>query len=119
MPEISDAVFEKLWTGAWQGTILIAIVWIITRLVKNLSPKARYGLWWVASLKLLLVFLPAIAIPLPFATPIPQPVTSGVEYLATPTFIPQSTITDGIDPGTRAPITWQQIVVVCLLYTSP
>lgn len=58
MATFSSWIISHLWTGIWQGALLIALVWTVCRFAKDLNSKVRYWLYWLASLKLLFAFLP-------------------------------------------------------------
>jgi bla regulator protein blaR1 len=54
---------ERLVIGSIQGAIVIALVWLACRLVPRIPPAAQAALWWLAALKLVLVFFPAPTVP--------------------------------------------------------
>ncbi len=46
----------------WQSTVLVALVWLLTLLLRRNQAKVRYGLWLAASLKFLVPFSLLIAL---------------------------------------------------------
>ena len=54
---------ERLVHGSIQGAIVIALVWLACRLAPRIPAAAQAALWWLAALKLVLVFVPAPAVP--------------------------------------------------------
>jgi beta-lactamase regulating signal transducer with metallopeptidase domain len=54
---------ERLLIGSIQGAMVIALVWLACRLAPRIPAAAQAALWWLAALKLLLVFVPAPAVP--------------------------------------------------------
>ena len=66
MPDVESWIAERLLTGSIQGAVVIAAVWLVCRRFRAIPAPVQAALWWLASLKLLLVFvpLPAIALPL-------------------------------------------------------
>ena len=54
---------ERLLIGSIQGAIVIALVWLACRLAPRIPAAAQAALWWLAALKLVLVFVPAPAVP--------------------------------------------------------
>jgi hypothetical protein len=59
----------RLVDGSLQGALLIALVWMVSRLV-SMPPRVRAVLWWIASAKLALSFLP---LPAPPKRVLPRP----------------------------------------------
>lgn len=54
---------ERLVTGSIQGAVVIALVWLACRLAPRIPAAAQAALWWLAALKLVLVFVPAPTVP--------------------------------------------------------
>jgi bla regulator protein blaR1 len=84
----------RLLTGALHGAFVIAVVWLVCRRFPAIPAPVQAGLWWLASLKLLLVFLPlpAVALPLLPAILAPEPgsLPALTETAATLTAVPPS-----------------------------
>jgi beta-lactamase regulating signal transducer with metallopeptidase domain len=71
----------RLVDGSLQGALLIALVWMVSRLV-SMPPRVRAVLWWIASAKLALSFLPLPALPirvLPAPEAIRPPASRGAQ----------------------------------------
>ncbi len=62
-----------LWRACWQGGLFVLGVWIVCRLLPRLPAATRYGLWWLACLKLVISLICAAAIPLPLLPPAAEP----------------------------------------------
>ena len=60
-----NAVVEALLRSSLQGALFIAAVWLVCRLFPRLPAAVRCGLWWAASLKLLvgLVWISPVELP--------------------------------------------------------
>lgn len=58
-------IASRLLTGAIEGGAVIAGVWLVCRLAPRIPAPVQAGLWWLASLKLLLALAPLPAIDLP------------------------------------------------------
>ena len=54
---------ERLLIGSLQGALVIALVWLVCRLVPRIPAAAQSALWWLAALKLVLVFTPVPGLP--------------------------------------------------------
>jgi len=54
---------ERLLIGSLQGAVVIALVWLVCRLVPRMPAAAQAALWWLAALKLVLVFTPVPGLP--------------------------------------------------------
>jgi len=74
MPAIVDSLnrVSTLWTGLmaavlWQSTVVILIVTVAALLLRRASPRLRYWLWQIVTIKLLLMPFWVLAIPWPFA----------------------------------------------------
>ncbi len=57
---------ERLLTGSVQGAIIIGFVALVCWRIAAVPATVRAALWWLASLKLLMAFLPLPVMPLPF-----------------------------------------------------
>jgi putative polysaccharide export protein (PEP-CTERM system associated) len=53
---------ERLLVGSLQGAAVIAVVWLVCRACPRLPASTQALLWWIAALKLALVFVPAPAV---------------------------------------------------------
>src|SRR4028119_451268 len=69
---ILESVLEALGRASLQGAAAIAVVWLVCRLFPRLPASLRCGLWWLASLKLLIALVWIEPIPLPLL-PAPEP----------------------------------------------
>ena len=49
---------SRLLDGSVYGAAVIALVWLACRWIRAIPPAARAGLWWLASLKLVVALLP-------------------------------------------------------------
>jgi beta-lactamase regulating signal transducer with metallopeptidase domain len=110
MADFLQAVVERMWTGIWQGAVLIGLVWIVCRSFKNLGPKVRYWLWWFASLKLLLSFVPQWSITLPMNRALPAPFVDGVQNVSAPTFLSRPPV-ELLDSAPEQTFPWMQVLV--------
>ena len=64
---------DAMWRASWQGGLFILTVWLLCALFPRMPIAARYGLWWLACLKLLVaLFVISIALPV-----LPAPSPSG------------------------------------------
>ena len=78
---------DRLLLGSVQGALVIVAVWLACRFVPRIPAAAQAMLWWVAALKLVLVFTPVPTLPLPL---LPAAVARHEERL-----LPQPTVTAG------------------------
>ena len=85
---------ERLLIGSLQGAVVIALVWLVCRLVPHIPAAAQAALWWLAALKLVLVFTPVPALPVALlpaaasAETISQSTPEGVPYGGSNTQLP-------------------------------
>jgi len=56
---------ERLLIGSIQAVLIVALVWLACRLVPRIPAAAQSALWWLVALKLVLVFAPVPALPVP------------------------------------------------------
>ena len=54
---------ERLLFGSVQGAAVIGVVWLACRLIPRMPASAQAMLWWLAALKLALVFVPVPSVP--------------------------------------------------------
>ena len=79
---------ERLLIGSLQGAVVIALVWLVCRVVPRIPAAVQASLWWLAALKLVLVFTPVPALPVallpaaPSAESISRGTPEGVPYAA-------------------------------------
>ncbi len=73
MPAVTDSInrFSTAWAGLmgailWQSTLLVAMVTLVALLLGRASPRVRYWLWQIVTIKLLLMPFWVLAVPLPF-----------------------------------------------------
>ncbi len=73
MPAVIDSInrFSTAWAGLmgailWQSTLLVALVTLVALLARRASPRVRYWLWQIVTIKLLLMPFWVLAVPLPF-----------------------------------------------------
>jgi beta-lactamase regulating signal transducer with metallopeptidase domain len=69
---VSMWIADRLLAGSIQGAIVITLVWAMCRSLR-LSPAIQAGLWWFASLKLVLVMVPVPAMPIAILPAEPPP----------------------------------------------
>jgi beta-lactamase regulating signal transducer with metallopeptidase domain len=62
---ISEVWFDAILRGIWQGTIVLALVWVVSRCVTALPASCRVWLWRLAFLKLLVALFWITPVPLP------------------------------------------------------
>jgi beta-lactamase regulating signal transducer with metallopeptidase domain len=57
---------DRLVAGSLQGAGMAAVVWVVCRYARSMSPSTRAFLWWLVSLKLALSLapLPSVAVPI-------------------------------------------------------
>ncbi len=62
MPAVIDSInrFSTAWAGLmgailWQSTLLVALVTLVALLARRASPRVRYWLWQIVTIKLLLM----------------------------------------------------------------
>jgi hypothetical protein len=72
---------ERLLIGSLQGVLVIALVWLVCRLVPRIPAAAQAALWWLAALKLVLVFTPVPALPVAL---LPAAVSAEAIFVSTP-----------------------------------
>jgi bla regulator protein BlaR1 len=70
--ETAQLILEALGRASLQGAAAIGVVWLVCRLFPRLPASLRCGLWWLASLKLLIALVWIEPIPLPLL-PAPEP----------------------------------------------
>ncbi len=97
---------SAIWTGLmgailWQSTLLVLVATGVALLLLRVSPRVRYWLWQIVTIKLLLMPFCVVAVPLPFAVwrsppPIPQ-------SLPLPQIAPPSIEIPVLPPVTVAP----------------
>jgi beta-lactamase regulating signal transducer with metallopeptidase domain len=95
MPDVESWIAARLLTGTIQGAIVIAVVWLACRRFSGIPAPMQAALWWLASLKLLLVFVPMPAIALPLLPLLEAPVAvvplpQAVVMAADPVPVPES-----------------------------
>ena len=56
---------ERLLIGSIQAVVLVSLVWLACRLFRRVPAAAQAALWWLVALKLVLVFAPMPAVPVP------------------------------------------------------
>lgn len=54
---------ERLLVGSLQGAAVVAVVWLTCRLIPRMPAATQAMLWWLATLKLALVFAPVPSVP--------------------------------------------------------
>jgi beta-lactamase regulating signal transducer with metallopeptidase domain len=76
--DAAAALLDALLRASLQGGLVIALVWALCRLAPRMPAGLRAGLWWLASLKLLvtLAWIQPVALPLLPATMTGGPVAS-------------------------------------------
>jgi bla regulator protein blaR1 len=97
-------IVARLLTGTLHGACVIAVVWLVCRRFPAIPAPVQAGLWWLASLKLLLVFapIPTIALPLLPATPL----------LVLEPSLAAGSVPDGVPAAAAGePLRWLSIVV--------
>jgi len=82
----------------WQSTVLVLVVTGVALLLRRVSPRVRYWLWQIVTIKLLLMPFWVLAVPLPFAIWRSAPPSS--QALALPQIAPPS-----LDVPLRPPVT--------------
>ncbi|MGB8627176.1 MAG: hypothetical protein WCD03_13545, partial [Candidatus Cybelea sp.] len=48
-------IANVLFNGLWQGAVLVAIAWFVTRLIPRSNAATRYALWFLTLLALAIV----------------------------------------------------------------
>ncbi len=56
---------ERLVIGSIQALVLVTLIWLLCRLFRRIPAAAQAALWWLVALKLVLVFAPIPAVPVP------------------------------------------------------
>ena len=56
---------ERLLIGSIQAVVLVSLVWLTCRVFRRIPAAAQAALWWLVALKLVLVFAPMPAVPVP------------------------------------------------------
>ena len=111
---------ERLLIGSLQGAVVIALVWLVCRLVPRIPAAVQASLWWLATLKLVLVFTPVPALPVALlpadasAESISQDMPAGVPYDAELSNGTAEAVPYG-SSNTRTPIdavSWPQLLVM-------
>ena len=122
---------ERLLIGSLQGAVVIALVWLVCRLVPHIPAAVQAALWWLAALKLVLVFTPVPALPVALlpaaasAETISQSTPEGVPYGTSDGMPYGAALADGTPEGvpyggsnTQLPIgavSWPQLLVMLWL----
>ncbi|MDP9120605.1 MAG: hypothetical protein M3O15_04430, partial [Acidobacteriota bacterium] len=88
-------LLPRLLLASFQGTIFIAAVWLLCRLLPRLPASLRCTLWWLACLKLLLGLVALAPLPLAILPASQAPAPAGGAPLALP--LP-------LTPATPAPL---------------
>lgn len=83
---------ERLLIGSLQGAVIIALVWLVCRLVPRIPAAAQAALWWLAALKLVLVFTPMPTLLVPF---LPATVSAEAILAGTPEGSSYGTLSGG------------------------
>jgi bla regulator protein BlaR1 len=65
IPQIAAGLVGQLVRASIAGGLLVLVIWLLCRWVPRLSPLARTWIWWLASLKFLLVLLAIPSLPIP------------------------------------------------------
>ena len=103
---------ERLLVGSLQGAVGIALVWLVCRFVPRIPAAVQAALWWLAALKLVLVFTPVPALPVALL-----PAAVSAETISQGTAVSDGT-PEGVPYGsstTRLPIgavSWPQLLVM-------
>ena len=99
LPDFIDTLFVRLaWTAA-QATVLIGVLWLLGRYVRQLSPAIRCMLWWLVAAQLVLGLAVSAPVELHWLSPSVQTVTTithnvveqtpaGITHIATTTTAP-------------------------------
>lgn len=108
---------ERLLIGALQGGVVIALVWLMCRLMPRMPAAAQSTLWWLAALKLVLVFTPVPALPVALlpATVSTEAILDGTAQAVPYDRLPAS---DVASPDIRQPIattSWPRLFVLLWL----
>ena len=109
---MTRAVIDHL----WQSTLFCAVIWLITRALRESAAALRHRLWMLASLKFLVPFSALYFIGAAAGLPTPvesQPVFAGAVEVAAPVISPASMSPDstaaallGPFPGSLLAIAW-------------
>jgi beta-lactamase regulating signal transducer with metallopeptidase domain len=74
MPAIIDSLnrISTVWAGLmvavlWQSTVVILVVTVVALFMRRASPRVRYWLWQIVTIKLLVMPFWVMAVPWPFA----------------------------------------------------
>jgi bla regulator protein BlaR1 len=71
IPELSRAGWAApLFNHLWQSTLVLALAWILTILLRRNPARVRYGIWMLASLKFLLPFALLVSLGEHWAKPV-------------------------------------------------
>ncbi len=109
---MKDLLQQGLWVGIWQGSLLILLVWGVTKLVQ-MPARLAYVLWWLASLKLILSIALPGAISLPVLPPSTEAISAPISVPAeapSPEALPASSAS--VAPAAAAPFDWVQALLV-------
>jgi beta-lactamase regulating signal transducer with metallopeptidase domain len=89
---VSSGWFDAILRAAWQGSIALALVWVVSRCITTLPPSYKVWLWRLAFLKLLVALISVTPISLPVlpaeeqtasvTTSLPAPISQPVELVA-------------------------------------
>jgi beta-lactamase regulating signal transducer with metallopeptidase domain len=101
---MSEAVASGVWRAAWQGAILIPLVWLAERTITQMSPGIRSWLWRGVYLKLLVALVVPGTIGLPV---LPARPSLGSHAMTTQTIALDDWGTNDAQPAARPGITLQ------------
>jgi len=102
---MSEAVASGVWRAAWQGAILIPLVWLAERTITQMSPGVRSWLWRGVYLKLLVALVVPGTIGLPVLPARHSPVSGAA---TTQAIALDQWEADDVQPAARVGPTFQQ-----------
>jgi beta-lactamase regulating signal transducer with metallopeptidase domain len=65
----TESWFDAMWRATWQGGIVLAIVWLLSRRCTFLSPRVVCWMWRLACVKLLVAIVWAMPVDVPVLPP--------------------------------------------------
>lgn len=103
---LSNDVTGALARACWQGGLFVFAVWLVCRLLgRRLPARARFALWWLACLKLIVgLFWAGPTVPLPAAFPVLVVVPRPARFSpAPPAEAPRATFPAAAAPSVASP----------------
>ncbi|KPN21026.1 hypothetical protein AO715_14720 [Xanthomonas sp. Mitacek01] len=115
-----EQLLPRLLAASVQGTLLVALVWVLCRLLPRLSPDTRCWLWWLVALQLVvgLVWSSPVALPLLPAVEQMVVVPMQVAPLSEAGIAPARIAYDPAQINAAAPAVWSWTLALALVWLA-